>query len=112
MNTDIRTHAGTNTYVATQTQAQTHGQQQAAEATSRGKTGKRQAQIKSCSRRRRGTGGAPEGSGGVDNVQGTMAKAGLPVCAPLWLLLVAVACWVAAPCTVPISLHHHQFCDK
>lgn len=52
-------------------------------------------------------GGAPEGSGRVDNVQGAMAKAGLSVSAPLWLLFVAVACWVACPCAVPISLHHH-----
>ena len=53
-------------------------------------------------------GGSPEGSGGVDNIQSTVAKAGLPVCAPLWLLLVAVASWVAGPCAVPISLNHQS----
>lgn len=52
-------------------------------------------------------GGGPEGSGGVDNVQGAVAEAGLPVSAPLWLLFVAVACRVACSCAVPISLHHH-----
>ena len=49
----------------------------------------------------------PEGSGGVDDVQGAMAKAGLSVCTPCRLLLVAVASWITTTCTVAISLHNH-----
>ncbi len=37
-----------------------------------------------------------------------MAKAGLPVRAPGWLLLVAVACWVACTGAVAISLYGTQ----
>lgn len=47
----------------------------------------------------------PEGSCGVDDVQGAMAKAGLPVQAPAGLLLVAIAWWVACTSAVAVTLH-------
>ena len=52
--------------------------------------------------------GVPQGGGGVDDVQGAVAKAGLPVQAPAGLLLVAVAGWVACACAVAVSLQRQQ----
>ena len=96
--------------MATQTHAQTDGKLQAAEAAA-AKSLDNQGRWRtedSTQQAQKRHGCTPEGSGRVDNVQGAMAKAGLSVCAPLWLLLVAVASWVAAPCAVAISLHHRS----
>ena len=48
--------------------------------------------------------GVPQGTGGVDDVQGAVDKAGLPVQAPAGLLLVAVAWRVARACAVAVAL--------
>ncbi len=50
----------------------------------------------------------PESSGGVDDVQGAVAEAGLPVRTPCRLLCVAVPSWVACACAVAITLHQHN----
>lgn len=46
----------------------------------------------------------PEGGGAVKEIEGAVAKRGLPVDAPGRLLSIAVALRVARPCGVAISL--------
>ena len=53
-------------------------------------------------------GGSPEGSGGVDDVQGGVSKTGLSVGTPGWLLSIAVAVGVAGARAVAITLHTNQ----